>query len=104
MQHWLKNMVQNTKICQFIVMKFVNYFRLQVKLHIMNYVLKDLQKKWDLMFNEYYVNNIHKSISSIGWWILEKLGIYNRYNGIKNNCSESLNRYVCVSHCFESLI
>jgi len=42
-----------------------------------NELLKDLQKKWDLMFNEYYVNNIHKSISSIDRWILEKLGIYN---------------------------
>ena len=57
-------------------------------------MLSSFREKWDPVFHEYYMNQIHPDISGIGRWNLEKLGIYHPYSGITNNQSESLNRYV----------
>ena len=50
-----------------------------------------VSQKWDAAFEHYYRNEIH---SSIGWWVLEELHIYNPYSGVTNNQSEGLNRVI----------
>ena len=47
-----------------------------------NDMLKELAFKSDSHFEQYFMKNIHWSISRIGRWILEELGIYNPYGRV----------------------
>ncbi|XP_065896214.1 uncharacterized protein [Dysidea avara] len=53
--------------------------------------LDKLKVNWSQSFLDYYMNEIHPDINSIGRWILEPLGLYNPYSGITTNQSEGFN-------------
>ena len=50
-----------------------------------------MQANWSKPFVEYFNNEVHPDVSnSIGWWVLEKLHVYNPYSGVTNQ-SEGYN-------------
>ena len=56
-------------------------------------MLKEKRKKWDALFEEYYMKEVHPDVSeSVGRWALEIYSVYNPYSGVTNNQSESMNR------------
>ena len=56
-------------------------------------LLDEMANKWSAPFHEYYHNNLHPEISSIGRWVLEEYRVYNPYSGVTSNQSEGL-KYV----------
>ena len=54
-------------------------------------LLDEMANKWSAPFHEYYHNNLHPEISSIGRWVLEDFRVYNPYSGVTSNQSEALN-------------
>ena len=57
-----------------------------------NSKLSEYRCEWSKAFLDHYMENIHpRVLTSIGRWILEKLGVYNPYSGVTSNQAESFN-------------
>lgn len=57
-----------------------------------NSKLSEYRCEWSKAFLDHYMENTHpRVLTSLGRWILEKLGVYNPYSGVTSSQAESFN-------------
>ena len=50
--------------------------------------LTSVSVDWDVVFNNYFIDNIYPEIDAFGRWSLEKYGLYNPFSGLTTNMAE----------------